>query len=258
MKILRYIAVSFSLYSKIPMPRFEWKEDDMEHSLSFFPFVGLVTGLIAYVIYSLLTYFEVQAVVKAIVSVIIPILVSGGIHLDGYMNTQDALRSYKPTEEKLRILKDPHTGAFAIIGLFVCLLASIASLTVIFDNADNKLLILLGLTLMLSRILSGLSSLLLKKAKEDGMLAGETKNNRKSVIVFLLSQLTVLFACMLYINIFITLMIFAAFLVCLLCYMYMTKKEFGGVTGDTAGYFVTVSETVNLIVIAIIVMTGII
>ena len=258
MKILRYIAVSFSLYSKIPMPRFEWREDDMEHSLSFFPFVGLVTGLLSYGIYSFLAYFEVQAVVRAITSVIIPIMVTGGIHLDGYMDTQDALRSYRPMEEKLRILKDPHTGAFAIIGLFVCLLISIASLTVIFDNTDNKLLILLGLTLMLSRIISGLSSLILKKAKEDGMLAGETKNKRKSVITFLLIQICVLFICMLFINIFITLVIFATFGICLLYYMHMTKREFGGVSGDTAGYFVTVSETYVCAVIALLVITRII
>ena len=258
MKILRYIAVSFSLYSKIPMPRFEWREDDMEHSLSFFPFVGLVTGLLSYGIYSFLAYFEVQAVVRAITSVIIPIMVTGGIHLDGYMDTQDALRSYRPMEEKLRILKDPHTGAFAIIGLFVCLLISIASLTVIFDNTDNKLLILLGLTLMLSRIISGLSSLILKKAKEDGMLAGETKNKRKSVITFLLIQICVLFICMLFINIFITLVIFATFGICLLYYMHMTKREFGGVSGDTAGYFVTVSETYVCVVIALLVITRII
>lgn len=258
MRILRYIAVSFSLYSRIPMPRFEWKEDDMEHSLSFFPLVGLITGLMAYGINSFLMYFETPEVVRAVVAVIIPILVTGGIHLDGFMDTQDALRSYKSREEKLNILKDPHTGAFAIIGLFVCLMSAAASLTAIFETTDRYLMILLGLTLMLSRIISGLSSLLLKKAKQDGMLANETKNKRKSVIIFLLIQFAALFIMMLFINIFITLVIYASFGICLLYYMYMTDKEFGGVSGDTAGYLVTLSETITLCIIALLVICGII
>ena len=45
----------------------------------------------------------------------IPIIITGGIHLDGLLDTADALSSYKSMEEKLEILKDSHTGAFAII-----------------------------------------------------------------------------------------------------------------------------------------------
>lgn len=41
--------------------------------------------------------------------------VTGGIHLDGLLDTADALSSYKTKEEKLEILKDSHAGAFAII-----------------------------------------------------------------------------------------------------------------------------------------------
>ena len=46
----------------------------------------------------------------------LPVLVSGGIHTDGFIDTVDALSSYGDKEKKLEILKDPHTGAFAIIG----------------------------------------------------------------------------------------------------------------------------------------------
>ena len=48
---------------------------------------------------------------------IIPILITGGFHIDGFMDTQDAINSYKPREKKLEILKDPHIGAFAVISL---------------------------------------------------------------------------------------------------------------------------------------------
>ena len=44
MKLLRAIAVAFAQYSRIPVPRFEWKEDDMRYSIAAFPLVGAVIG----------------------------------------------------------------------------------------------------------------------------------------------------------------------------------------------------------------------
>ncbi len=48
---------------------------------------------------------------------LIPVWITGGIHLDGYADTCDALSSYGDREKKLEILKDPHCGAFAVIRL---------------------------------------------------------------------------------------------------------------------------------------------
>ena len=46
MHIIRGIAVAFSTYSKIPMPQFVWKEEDMRYSMCFFPWIGAVIGAI--------------------------------------------------------------------------------------------------------------------------------------------------------------------------------------------------------------------
>ena len=51
----------------------------------------------------------------AFVGLAIILLVTGGIHMDGYMDTMDALHSYGSREKKLEILKDSHIGAFAVI-----------------------------------------------------------------------------------------------------------------------------------------------
>lgn len=44
MRILKSLCISFSLYSKIPVPQFAWEEDDMKYVLCFFPWIGVVTG----------------------------------------------------------------------------------------------------------------------------------------------------------------------------------------------------------------------
>ena len=45
MRIIKSCIVAFSMYSKIPMPQFEWKEEDMQYMLCFFPWVGAVIGV---------------------------------------------------------------------------------------------------------------------------------------------------------------------------------------------------------------------
>ena len=46
MKLIRSCIVSFSMYSKIPMPQFKWNDDDMKYMLVFFPWIGAVIGLL--------------------------------------------------------------------------------------------------------------------------------------------------------------------------------------------------------------------
>lgn len=84
-----------------------------------------------------------------------------GIHMDGFLDTTDARRSYQEPEKKLAILKDPHTGAFALIGLGVYLLWSVA----VWSVADRAVLPGMACAFVLSRTLSGLSVTLCKGAK---------------------------------------------------------------------------------------------
>ena len=58
MHIIRGIAVAFSTYSKIPMPQFVWKEEDMRYSMCFFPWIGAVIGAISGDGFGCLRYWE--------------------------------------------------------------------------------------------------------------------------------------------------------------------------------------------------------
>ena len=117
MKLLKAMAIAFSIYSKIPMPQFEWKEEDMEYMMCFFPWIGGVIGLFFYGWAVLCEKFAVGNVCYALIAAAIPLMISGGFHVDGYMDTMDAFHSYQSREKKLEILKDSHIGAFAAIML---------------------------------------------------------------------------------------------------------------------------------------------
>ena len=252
MKILRYIAVSLSLYSRIPMPEFEWKDDDMAHSLMFFPFVGLIIACLIALANSLDIIYRLPLFVRSIITVLIPIILTGGFHLDGFMDTQDALRSYQSTQKKIEILKDPHIGAFAVIGLVIQILAMIAAVGMILDDGDKEMIVIFSLVFVMSRALSGITSICMQKAKKDGMLSSETKGNDKAVMAALILWLILSAALMFCTDIIKAAAMIATFAIFCLYYRFMTYKHFKGVSGDTAGYFVTVSETSAAVILALI------
>ena len=123
---MRAAIIAFSMYSRIPMPMFEWKEEDMKYAMCFFPAIGAVIGAVFFGMYLLLDRILTGKILAAVILLAVPLFITGGIHMDGFMDTCDARASYGDREKKLGILKDTHTGAFAVIfgGLYLILYAA--------------------------------------------------------------------------------------------------------------------------------------
>lgn len=244
------IAVAFSIYSKIPMPKFDWDTEDMKYHLIFFPFVGLAVGFVMGLWLVVANRLNIGNVATKIVLLAIPVLLTGGLHLDGFMDTMDALSSYKSREEKLKILSDPHIGAFSVISIVVYFMLYLGF---VLEILSVKGMLIYLLSFALSRALCGVILLSFEKAKKDGMLSSEDKNTKKTIVrpvliaeaILLLGIIT--FASYMYAAIFtITELLFFFW------YKRMLKKNFGGISGDTAGYYISMFE----IIAAFTVMVG--
>ena len=115
-KLWNSFKIAFSMYSKIPMPKSDWTNENMRYCFCFFPLVGGVVGALTCVWRYLAEYLGLRgSTSSAVVLMLIPVAVTGGIHLDGLLDTADALSSYKGQKERLEILKDSRAGAFAVI-----------------------------------------------------------------------------------------------------------------------------------------------
>ncbi len=249
-QIFRWISVSLSLYSKIPMPQFVWQEKDRRGSLLFFPLVGIIIALLMYGTDWILIRVNAPVFVEALLLTALPIVVTGGFHLDGYMDTTDALCSYASRERKLEILKDPHCGAFAIIGLVKMVLLLLACMYVIVDAGMLRTSLVTGGIFVLSRCFCALLSLQMKKARPEGMLHDETKDAGKGVLAGVWIFLLMSSGMMLVQDLWHTLPVLGAFVLMSLFYRWKMQKEFGGATGDTAGFFVVNAETLSCVVYA--------
>ena len=255
MKVVRWILAAFSMYTRIPVPHFKAEEEDMEHCITFLPLVGAVIAAIMFGIIRLLSYYPVPIPARVAVALIVPLTVTGGFHLDGFMDTVDALSSYRSKEERLAILSDPHVGAFAFIKLITAGLFAYAGLLIIMDidtgNKDRLFILVCG-SVIISRTIAALTSIMMKKAKKDGLLVKETKEIGGAPVAFLILVLTAILCLMAYIDPVKTGVIMLAYLVYTIIYRNKVKKNFGGITGDTTGYYITVSQIVAICALAVI------
>lgn len=241
--MLKSFIIAFSTYSKIPMPAVVWEERSMRYSLCFFPLVGVVLGLCSFGVFYLLCALGVGTTASAAILTALPIVLSGGIHMDGFLDTVDAKSSYKSTEEKLEILKDPHTGAFAIIYGIIYVLLVFA----LFSEVTIKEIGCIATGYAYSRILSGLSVVTFRKAKPDGMVALSAAMAWKNVKWILIAELAVCMCIMVYINLYIGIAVLLAGGMTFVYYRQMSYGVFGGITGDLAGYFLQICEAMVLL-----------
>ena len=116
MRAISAFVIAFSTYSRIPMLQVEWSDENRRYTMCFFPLIGAAVGLLMWLWLWACDHFGLGPVLRGAVSALIPLLITGGIHMDGFMDTSDAIASWQPMERRLEILKDSHTGAFAVIG----------------------------------------------------------------------------------------------------------------------------------------------
>lgn len=238
---LETVAVAFAMFSAIPVPQPTWNEKNMRYVLCAFPLVGVVCALVYGVWATVCGIWPVPDWLQAAGYCLAPVLITGGIHLDGYADTCDALASYADAAKKQEILKDPHCGAFALIRVcsyFVAYFALCASLTM-----DLRTLVCLGLGFVLERALSGWAVAALPLARNTGLAHTFSTAADRLVVRRVLAVLSaVLCVALVAVGRAAGMLMAAAALLVLWRYRTVAQKQFGGISGDLAGWFLQKAE----------------
>lgn len=243
--------IAFAMFSKIPMPQAEWTEENMRYMLCFFPFVGAATGLLTLGVSWLGEYFGFGTGFMAMALILVPVLVTGGIHVDGLLDTSDALSSWRDREKRLEILKDSHAGAFAVITACVYFLALYGGFSQITGDWTAMKLIALGY--VVSRCFSGLGVITLPKANAGGTVAEFSRKAQDTTVRnTLIVYLVLLAALMLLIQPVWGAVTFVTAVLVSLFYKHKAMKYFGGTTGDLSGYFLCLCEAWMVLALAIL------
>lgn len=212
----------------------------MKYVFCFFPWVGAMIGgcLLAWL--HLCGRCQAGSLCRTMIGAAIPLFITGGFHVDGFMDTMDALHSCQSRERKLEILKDSHIGAFAVIMLAVYGMVYLGAFSEI-QTIELQKIVCSGF--FLSRCLCGISAVSFPLAKKEGMLfLSADRSHKKIVKASLYLQGAACIGLMLYWHFAAGLLTAGCAVAFLVCYFYRSRKEFGGVTGDTAGCFVVLCE----------------
>lgn len=225
----------------------EWSLESFGKSVKYFPLIGLVIGSIL----SMFSYFFILylpthniLVPKHIIStvlLILSILITGGLHCDGFMDTMDGVFSGRSRDRMLEIMKDSRVGSNGVTTftmLFLC------KWSLLLDILPENLVIALFVMPIISRLGMVMGITLFPYARPDGMgKAFAQYADKKSLIFATLS--TFIFIIPLG-SIAIISMVSVVIFAILFC-KYITNV-LGGLTGDVYGALTELSEVIVLVV----------
>lgn len=261
MKFIRSFAVAIMTYSVIPMPNVKWEPDNTRYAIAFFPCVGIIIGALLYAWHYICGYVGLGNMIFAVGAIAIPVLITGGIHIDGYMDTIDALASHTEKERMLEILKDSRVGAFAVIYEVLYMIIAFAVFAEIGLYTSYNGVIVLCIGYILSRGLSGLLASILPNARQAGMLNSMMGSREKKITVGVCIWLgIVILMCVASMACFggalATVCMLAGAGVACVYFGGRVVRKLGGITGDTSGYFLQICELYMLIGFYVSILLG--
>ena len=245
-RYLHAFGMCQSMFCAIPSPYQGWDEDARPLMLLFLPLVGLEMGMIWAGALWLCRCLALKPLLTGLVLCALPYLLSGFIHLDGFMDVSDAVGSCRSLEKRREILKDSHVGAFAVINVVLLLIASFAVCAS--ATADCGILVLIP---VVSRCCSALAVTVLKPMSTS-QYAGSFRKNIDD-------EQWITLAVMLLIAVATGFFLFGTLGFVLLgglagygLALRKACKSLEGMNGDISGYALTLSELAALAVWALL------
>jgi adenosylcobinamide-GDP ribazoletransferase len=138
-------AIAF--LSRLPVPRLSSSKEDWENSAAYYPVVGAIMGFLLFAVALLLEAFFPPPL-STVLILVFWVYLTGGLHLDGWMDLADGLGSNRPKEKVLEIMKDSRVGAMGVIAAILLFMIKGAA---IYQLQTQHLLAFIILPLVLAR-----------------------------------------------------------------------------------------------------------
>lgn len=246
---IKGFIMALGMFTIIPVPKNHWDDRHLAKVMPSLPLAGLIIGALWFAAAYALRLFAAPHMLSAAAVMFVPFILTGFIHLDGYMDTADAFFSRRGIDEKKRILKDPHTGAFAVIAVVGLALFTFAAVFSVFEGEKNLLQFIL--VPAVSRCIAGIFMLNSKPIFETGYHVTFKTGTKPRHTFFICAALAACLAA-------------AQFVPCLNLWPLLAAaiagaavsafliKHFNGMSGDLCGCAITLSELAALVCAALI------
>ena len=244
---MRRLGLAIGCLTILPFgPRGKIQEADLGGSLPWFPVVGLLIG--AWLVgVNVLASLVFPPLVVAACLLLAWVAVTGALHLDGVGDVADGLYGGHTREERLRIMKDPHVGAMAVVAIVVLLVMKFALLSSVSRARLTQALfispclgryamVLLGTTLPSARFGEGLAGPFVQHGKKRSLMVATAV--ALPVSGFMLGAAGYV--------------VFSLAIAGSLLLRVVFQKSLGGITGDALGAAGELIEVAALVGVALV------
>ena len=242
--LLHAFAMCQSMFCAIPSPQV-WDEKAKDKMLLFLPIVGLEIGAIWAGLAWICNFLGLPVLVQALLIAAYPYVVTGFLHLDGFMDVTDAVKSWRDLERRREILKDSHVGSFAVISVVLLMIAQFAFVASAPIRGNVYVLILIP---AVSRCCSALAVTGLK-SMSTSQYAEQRKPKSHIAILFIMLGIFLVAGSLLCGR------YGFALLGCMTGYGLALRRGYRslqGMNGDISGYALTIGELCALAVYALV------
>lgn len=144
MNVIAKFLLAISFVTCLPLARVTDEDPELLSGLAkYLPAVGVLIGLILLSCYGILKFLHAPSLLAAVALWLTWLLVTGGIHLDGLMDTADGVLSHRSRERMLEIMRDSRVGNFGVLAALSVVLLKCAALFIVFEQSAWFMLILI-------------------------------------------------------------------------------------------------------------------
>ncbi|RHW38543.1 adenosylcobinamide-GDP ribazoletransferase [Lysinibacillus yapensis] len=232
------LLLSFQFFTTIPLSKsFHMTPKSITAMYYMMPVLGLLMGFTLVLLNEInLDYLQVSPLLFSILVVIAGIVMTGGLHLDGWIDMGDAYFSYQDRARRLEILEDSRIGAFGAIFLVVLLLLKIGLIYEALHRFSFSINFYFMAIPFLSRLALLIYFLTMNPAKEKGLATYFKEKVIPKEVWSSLAIYTVMFCCAAYFFVGLAgIFLFGCMLFFVILYRKWTIKNFGGMSGDLVG-----------------------
>ena len=225
-----------------------WTEQGFGKSVKYFPAVGAVLGLIC------------AGVVVAVNQLCLPlftgaigfatlIILTGGIHCDGLMDSADGLFSGREREKILLIMKDSRAGSFGVVAMILVAVLEVSTLTELARLSTWWLCAAIYSAPIIARLMMVVTIGAFPYARADGMGKAFAKFTTRRTILFAAGETLLLLLPLIVSEMFFLSAAVASVVALIVAWKFasFSTEKIGGVTGDIYGAITTLAELSALI-----------
>src|SRR5699024_709762 len=255
------LLIVMQFFSVIPIQKeIPITQKNLERAIRTFPLFGLSVGtFIAGIAYVMVVWTPFSPLIITLVLWIFLIFLTGGIHLDAWIDTSDAFFSYREKEKRLEIMSDPRTGAFGVISIIVLLITKFVVMYEVVLHIHLFVYVFIILILFYTRMLMGLSLAGIPVAKNTGFAALFQLSKKPQTFYFCLGYMVPILILLSVWDISTATFALGLFLITIGVYLYgksKVREAFGGVTGDVIGAMAEGAELILWIAVLLFTYYG--